>query len=770
MPEKNAPGPGWRDYGDRQRDVAVVTSRYSTCTGCHTTAAHFGCSSCSTIERLFRRVYNRIDCTLRLTWTWGLRVLVTIALISQFSHGLPRLTKSNTMNGIILLDEEAQRSLYNCQQQRPYNISERTFPRMYHEDGYRSAASGSPRSEPRTDFRTHAEPHIGDFRTDFTTGGRSHRPSPRWNLATTSSSGSASPRRDFASPHRRREPRMDFTSGPHTDFRTDGARSSYHSAMGKQSNLTHRSSQTVSATVDYTAVRDGVMSENAHADSYPILRDDSNRASSIGSTGHPVPDQNAGKRAPKTSARWVLMELLVGLLLGVLLSELKVSPLVAQWVALPGDLFIRALKCLVVPYAFCAVAVAVGDIVFVGKITNVGLRTVRVFVLFWVCTIAVGITVAMLFRPLFRLGHAKIEPTPHTYGFTCPDKHLLATMANGSISCSSNATKFTEATTFFIKDKNNFFTTQSSDVATVTLSDQTLMILTTMVSNNIIASLANSGLLSIITFSMLLGAFAGRSYFNKSRQTNYLYLSLLQLRNTFYLMMEWAIWVSPVGVVSMIAGSFANNQGVTSSLEDVYPLLLAAIACAVLQMMVVYPTLVLLLTRCNPFSLMKQMMPAYLFAFASASSLATMPVTLSCVMKAHMSSQSAANFVIPIGVVSGLSGMGWYLPMALTFLAEASGNGEELTAAKIFGMAALALLACAGTPPIPASSLVMISTAYSTLMGPLPKAAFAFVITADIIVDRISTMCNVNDDIMALKIISEATDETIAQDHLGVRF
>jgi Na+/H+-dicarboxylate symporter len=678
---------------------------------------------------------------------------------------------SHTMNGITLLDADVQRSLYNG----PYNDSEYTFPPTYQEGCYRPDASGPLRREsrePRTDFTTPFEPQFHDFHTDFTASGRHHANQHRILVAAAS----ASPRRGLTSHNRpiprthdfphKAEPRTDFTNGSRTHFTITDARNSGHSTTDKHSNRTHRSSQT-----DYTTLHNGDGFDCAHTDSYPMLRYDPNRESSTGSTSHPTLDQNVDtSNGSKASVRWVVMELVVGLVLGVLLSELKVSALVAQWVALPGDLFIRALKCLVVPYAFCAVAVAVGDIVIVGKISHVGLQITKVFVLFWVCTIAVGIAVSMVFRPLFRLGHVSIEPTINTFGFTCPGNHLLSTMANGSVACASNATKLTMATTFAIKDKNKFFATQSSAVATVTLSDQTLMIFTSIVSDNIIASLANSRLLSTITFSMLLGAFAGRNFFTRTRRINYLYLSLLQLRNAFFLMMEWAIWLSPVGVVSLIAGSFATNESVTSSLKDIYPLLLAAITCAVLQMMVVYPALVLLLTRCNPYSLMMRMMPAYLFAFASASSLATMPVTLSCVMKARMSSQSAANFVVSIGVVSGLSGMGWYLPIALTFLAEASGNGEHLTAAKIFGMAALAVVACAGTPPIPASSLVMISTAYTTLIGPLPKVAFALVITADVVIDRISTMCNVNDDIMALKIISEATDETIAQDRLGERF
>jgi Na+/H+-dicarboxylate symporter len=720
------------------------------------------------------------------------------------------------MNGIILLDEESQRSLFDSQ--RSNNDSARALPPTHYTDGYRSDAHG-PRREPRTDFTSRAEPPRSDFRTDFTTGGNAHFASPRRNFTTTASAGSGSPRRDFTSLNRpmlrnydfpqkkeprtdftssprtdfttgprtdftsgsrtprtdftngARTPRTDFTNGPRTDFTTGGARGSDHSATGKPSNLTHRSSQAATATVDYPTIRDGLVTDDLRGDSYPILRDDPTRVSSTGSSSHHALDQYAGTSSSLTmSVKWLLVGVLLGLGLGVLFSQLKVSTLITQWVALPGDLFLRALRCLVVPYIFCAVAVAVGDIVYVGKASVIGVQTAKVFVLFWVCTVVMGVTMSMIFRPTFRVGHIITDSAPNAFGFTCPDSHLLSTMANGSISCSSNATTFTGPSKFVIKDKNSIFQTQSSDLVTLTLSDQTLMVLKAFVSDNIVTSLAGTGVLSTIMFAMLLGAFSGRSFFTKSRQTNYVYLTLLQLRNTFYLLIEWTIWLSPVAVVSIIAGSFATNQKYTKAFSDVYPLLLASLACALLQALVLYPVLVFLLTRCNPFSHMKLMLRAYLFAFASGSSLATMPVTLSCVRRARMCSQSVGNFVISFGVVAGLSSMGWYLPITLTFLAEASGNGDKLTAANTIGMAGLALLACAGTPSIPSASLVVVSTAYSTLIGPIPKMTFAMVITVDFLISRIATACNVNDDLMALKIIAETTDETVAQDHLGQRF
>jgi len=290
------------------------------------------------------------------------------------------------------------------------------------------------------------------------------------------------------------------------------------------------------------------------------------------------------------------------------------------------------------------------------------------------------------------------------------------------------------------------------------------------VPKNIFYSMSNADLLSTITFAMVFGAIAGRNYFTKTRKVNYLYLVLLQLRNTFFLAMEWVIWLTPGAVVSIIAGSFATNQDALSQLSDVYMYIVAIVCAAVLQIFLTQPFLIFILTRCNPYRHMTFMKEAYVFAFGSSSSLATAPVTLSCVKKARVCSQSLANFVISIGVCSNMSGCAFYYPIAIVFLAESSGNGDEVTMLRILAIYLLSILACAGTPPIPSGGIVLMATVYKTVFGvsDLP-ATFPLFIAMDFFVDRLITLCNVNDDIMALKVIAENTDETIVGDHLGER-
>uniref|UniRef100_A0AAV1U062 Amino acid transporter n=1 Tax=Peronospora matthiolae TaxID=2874970 RepID=A0AAV1U062_9STRA len=487
------------------------------------------------------------------------------------------------------------------------------------------------------------------------------------------------------------------------------------------------------------------------------------------------PDPTKGFRGNgsnlKLSVRYMLIGAIFGIALGIVFTYIGMSPIAAQWISLPGDLFLRAVNALVVPYVFCSVAVAVGDIVFVGKVSIVGLQTLKVFAVGWLVSTILGISVALVLRPFFRLKTKFAMPSANAVGLTCSNGQMVQMLSNNSIVCSSDATELSLNNAFVLTDMNKVFVTNSDAVITdLTLRKQLISTLESVVPNNIFAALAEGNLLSIIVFAAVLGSVAGRSYFSNSCRVNYLYLVLLQLRNTFFLAMEWVIWITPVAVVSIISGAFASSQDAVSQMPKVYMFLVACILATALQILVVYPLVIFLLTRCNPYVHMRHMVRSYLFAFGSSSSLASAPVTLSCIQKARVCSQSIATFVVSIGAVTNMSGSGWYFPIGIIFLAESSGNGDELNFLRLVAIFFLTLVACACAPPVPNGGMVLMSTMYKTVFGvSLLPSTWALYVAMDFLADRLASICNVNDEIMALKVIAEITDETVAGDQLSQR-
>ncbi|TMW63994.1 hypothetical protein Poli38472_014699 [Pythium oligandrum] len=470
------------------------------------------------------------------------------------------------------------------------------------------------------------------------------------------------------------------------------------------------------------------------------------------------------------SFTWIMVGIIAGIILGSVLYFLKVSPLLAQWISLPGELFLRALKCLVIPYIFFAVAVAIGDIVYVGKVSIVGAQTIRVFLITWIATAAMGMGVAMLFKSFFNVQEAP-PVSKHPIAFTCKNGETFELLSNGSVACSGSAGNLSVDALFEPVDVNSFFKKASTASSLTTLSDIIRASLESFVSANIAGSFTSSYIPGIVTFAMLLGTIAGHNFFNKTRRVNYLYLVMLQMRNAFFLALEWVIWLTPVAVVFIVAGSFAKNQESLAQFSRTYMFVIAIFVAAVLQVIVVKPLIVLILTRCNPYKHMVPMIRAYLFAFGCSSSLNTAPVTLSCIRKAKVCSPSIANFVISLGVCANSSASAFYYPITVVFLAESSDMGSELTPLRLVGLFVLGMLGCVATPGIPNGALIALEPIYKIVLGvSTMPSTYAFVIAIDMFVDRIRTVCNVNDDIMALKVIAENTDETVSAEYLGQRF
>ncbi|GAB9473406.1 Dicarboxylate/amino acid:cation symporter [Globisporangium polare] len=640
---------------------------------------------------------------------------------------------------IVLLDEEQQRSLQ--QQQQSSGRTQFGAPSTNNSQRQNSFGANSYPMTPASESSSEARPNYAVPKTNFTSA------EPRTNFTSAAMSARTN--------ERRLHDHVVATGGRATDMQSIGTLNS--------SPKTNFTSRKFAADFDLN-----------YGDSTPPLLSDRLSDTLGPDEKEAVAGYVGSSSGLKLKVSYILFGVMLGVGLGVLLSSLKVSTLAARWISLPGDLFLRAMKALVVPYVFCSVAVAIGDIVFVGKVSVVGLQTFKVFVIMWIAASVLGMGMALLFRPLFRFDRVYISSPTNAIGFTCANGKLLETLANSSLACAGNSTTLggiTGTAAFEVKDINKVFSTNTKTaLALMSLSDQILAILNLIVPKNIFTSLSNGDLLSTITFAMVFGAIAGRNYFTKTRRVNYLYLVLLQLRNAFFLAMEWVIWLTPVAVVSIIAGSFASNEDSVKQLKDVYLYVLASICTAAIQVLLVQPAIIFVLTRCNPYKHMAHMVESYVFAFAVSSSVATAPITLTCVKKARVCSQSLANFVISIGVCSNMSGAGFYYPLGIMFLAESSGNGAELTPLRLLAVFLLSILACAGTPPIPSAGVVLMATVYKTVFGvsDLPST-FPLYLAVDFLVDRISTVCNVNDDIMALKVIAENTDETIVGDHLGER-
>ena len=154
------------------------------------------------------------------------------------------------------------------------------------------------------------------------------------------------------------------------------------------------------------------------------------------------------------------------------------------------------------------------------------------------------------------------------------------------------------------------------------------------------------------------------------------------------------------------------------------------------------PLILWVFTRRNPFQFMYQMSQALLTAFSTASSTATLPVTMECaVQKAGVSKQST-DFVVPLGATINMDGTALYEATAAIFIAQAV--GFELSLLELLTVAVTATLAAIGAAGIPEAGLVTMVIVLNAVG--LPVEYIGLILSVDWLLDRFRTAVNVFGD------------------------
>lgn len=268
---------------------------------------------------------------------------------------------------------------------------------------------------------------------------------------------------------------------------------------------------------------------------------------------------------------------------------------------------------------------------------------------------------------------------------------------------------------------------------------------------NLVEAAANTKLLAIVFFSVLFGFFLARI------EQPYQGTVMSFWQGIFLIMMRitgWIMTIAPIGVFALIAKVVA-----VSGFGGAGPLLLFG-AC-VLGGLIIYgfvalPLLLALVARVNPWKLYPAMAPALLTAFSTASSSATLPLSLQCLEKRAKVSERIAGFVMPLGASVNHAGSALYECAGAMFIAQA--YGLHLDFGTQFTVVILALITSMGIAGIPAASLVGIAIILGAVG--LPAEAIGVLLVLDRLLDMCRTAINVLADAACTVIVARLEGET----------
>ena len=212
-----------------------------------------------------------------------------------------------------------------------------------------------------------------------------------------------------------------------------------------------------------------------------------------------------------------------------------------------------------------------------------------------------------------------------------------------------------------------------------------------------------------------------------------------QINEVFMKVMEMILKLSPIGVFCLLTPVVAENGAkIVGSLAMV---LLCAYISYIIHAIVVYSAAVRTMGGMSPWKFFKGMLPAMIFAFSSASSVGTLPLTLECSEKLGADREIAA-FSLPLGATINMDGTAIYQGVCAIFIAACF--GIDLSFGDMATIVITATLASIGTAGVPGAGMVMLAMVLQSVG--LPVEGIALVAGVDRIFDMGRTVLNITGD------------------------
>lgn len=397
----------------------------------------------------------------------------------------------------------------------------------------------------------------------------------------------------------------------------------------------------------------------------------------------------------------IFISLIAGAITGGILYMVPANPVIDDVIVegvfnVVGNGFIRLMQMLVVPLVFASIVCgtsAIGDTKTLGK---VGVRTI----VFYLFTTALAVTVAILMGNIINPG----------MGVTMEDMSQVSTTSQESVSFS-----------------------------------ETLL---NIIPTNPIGALADGVMLQIIFFAMLLGIVLAKLGERVDAVSN-----LFNQFNTIMMEMTSIIMlVAPVGVFCLIARTFA-----TLGFDMFVPMIKymgSVIGALGIQCFVVYLGLLKIFTGLNPLKFIRKFFPVMGFAFSTATSNATIPLSIDTLEKKMGVAKRISSFTIPLGATINMDGTAIMQGVAVVFTAQLFhipiGLPQYLT------VIATATLASLGTAGVPSVGLITLSMVFTSIG--LPVEGIAYIMGIDRILDMMRTAVNITGDAVCTTIIAHQND------------
>ena len=400
--------------------------------------------------------------------------------------------------------------------------------------------------------------------------------------------------------------------------------------------------------------------------------------------------------------------LILGVLVGIWLHR-EPNPIIMTTLTFIGQVFIRLIQMVVIPLVISAIVIgitSVGDSKQIGKL---GSKMIFYYTIITVAAVTIGAALALLLKPGLGAAH-----------------YINIDTAAGI---------------------------QAQVAATIEAQRGNLLnIFLGFIPKNPLASIASDDMVPIIVFALMFSvALAKVGEINRPFVSFFESIFAATMKIT-----DWIMCFAAPGVFALTAVAVSSfGIDIFMSISKYLGVLTLGFA---IQFFIVYPVFLKIFSKVPVLMLYAAMAEAMMVAFGTASSSATLPLTIACCEKRGIS-HKVSSFVLPLGATLNMDGTAMLQTIAVIFLTQA--YGVALTPFLVIQIAFLAIIASSTCAGIPGAGLITIALVLNG-MGLSPEqlvAGFAFLFTIERITDMMRTLLNVTSDAVVAAAIADNENE-----------
>ncbi|XP_070771726.1 neutral amino acid transporter A isoform X2 [Enoplosus armatus] len=454
--------------------------------------------------------------------------------------------------------------------------------------------------------------------------------------------------------------------------------------------------------------------------------------------GHAVPGSASTDRILEKSAqrsfREKLMEflrrnllvimtvsgVLVGVGLGMMVRNMDLTKAQMTYFAFPGEMLLRMLKMIILPLVVCSLisGAASLDTRSLGKLGGIA---VAYFLVTTLIASGIGVALAFIIKPGVGAG-------------------ALNTNNLGLESVSTNK----ETADSFLDLARNLFPANLVAAAfrSVPIGTET----------------DGMNILGLVLFAMVFGV-ALRKLGDEGEE-------LIRFFNAFneatMVLVSWIMWYIPFGIMFLVGSKIVEMEDVVLLVTSLGKYIFASILGHIIHGGIVLPLIYFGFTRKNPYSFLSGLITPFTTAFATCSSSATLPSMIKCVEENNGVDKRISRFILPIGATVNMDGAAIFQCIAAVFIAQL--NNAELNAGQIFTILVTATASSVGAAGIPAGGIITIAIILEAIG--LPTNDLSLMLAVDWIVDRTTTVVNVEGDALGAGILHHINQQEMKKQQL----